>query len=292
MDIDFENLQKSHNDLISRYYSAINEVSYMPVITFNSWDPLKLDTSIFKRIYSPKNWITHLVELISFPTSMVIRILVKFFVEWHIKNKLGILVATYAQLEQTIDTSQPNSEKQIKWLNSTQEGLKKFSDTLSIFSSIGTFLRSLSIIFSGLIITFIQILTKTLDLNNLLQVFLITGTFLFYSGVVISPSYKYKRQDVFSKKVKKSIDSKEKSSNIYQIENDLFQILGRNIPMEISIDYMLISFSLSLMCIFFIYSTITTPSGNFGNYTQIYGVIFTGIGAMMFFGFSYINKTK
>jgi len=282
MNIDFELLQKKHNDLISSYYFTINKVSHMPFVTVGSVNP-------FKPEFNLKYWITFLFEVISFPPKIVFRFLVDFFIQWHIKNKLGILIAIYAQLEQTIDKSEPKSEKQIEWLNSTQEGIRKFYNTLSIFSNISTFIRSLSIMFSGLFIPFIQILTKSYDKNILFQILVITCAFLFYSCFLISPSYNFKRETVLGKKFENSIDINVKSSNIHQIENDLFQILGRNMPKEISIGSVLAGFSLFIICISIFVGTIITPSRNIGNSDQIL-IILTGIGSMLFFGYSIFNN--
>ena len=171
-----------------------------------------------------------------------------------------------------------------------------------MFSSIGTFLRSLSIIISGLIITYfsasnlfeviIQLSPKTFDLSILLKILFYLFIFRYYSVFFIFPSFSYKRQEFFVNELAEPTGFIKNSSNIYQIENGLFQILGRNKPREIPIDFILISFSLLILCIILIVNTITTPFENYWYYFQIFMVLLTGLGAIMMLRSGFIRENR
>lgn len=284
METEFESLKKRHYELISSYYWAINKVTFMPLIKRDIWLLLEPDIPIFRRIQEKIEKDIILKFLFRKSKGIFFKPVVSFFVEWHIKKKIGIIIKTYARLEQTLDNSNSDNKKKIEWLKSTQDGLRKFIGTLSTFSSIENFFRSTWFFLSGLLIAYfgvsnifelmVELYSVDYDPFFILKfagrIFII----IVYLFIFIFPSFGYKRQHIFCEILLKPNENEEKSLNIYQVENNLFQILGKNKPKEIPIDFILYSTICFLFGVLIIGNLILTPTYDISFYLKIIIIIF------------------
>ena len=260
-------LKSAHVELMVEYVDLINQASKLPfLVTMNVFPPKEVLTRFvttpgkdeFFEIFGKLSYYINLI--LSYIT---LRFLVKLFVESHIKGHANRLADSYIQLAQTISTNEPSYSRYQNWLKQAGEGTKKFADTLSSFRSIsgliGTFLPLVSsLLIAVLGITAIQQAVAELVPNPISIVF---GFLLFilavYLFIFVTFAFIYKRNLFYPRsgsftfdfvielfeffKLKEIQQHRELVYNVYQIEDKLFDLLGKKKILELPIDYIVVS---------------------------------------------------
>lgn len=296
-------LKKAHIELMQAYVDVINQVSKLQffvtmyfvaplewsklLITFR---PKHAKLAIFYDIFI--KFMMIFLKLIKIPTMCFF---IKLLVESHIKGKLKQLGDSYVQFEQTIEVDEPKGIVFYDWLKQTEEGTKKFANTLPTLQSIRGFLIAFLPWFTSLLIAILSADNIQKALGKLVQSstqaftfeLLITITILYFF-LFFTIAFMFKRNlfytisdslffifindlvDVFkSSKLFKHSEKRwhyfpfnERSyKNIYKLEDELFDMLGKRKNQELPIDYIILSI------IYFVYGisiiSLDVPSGLF-----------------------------
>lgn len=260
-------LESAHAELMVEYVDLINQASKLPfLVIMNVFPPKEVLTRFvttprkgeFFEIFGK---LSYYINLIS--SYITLRFFVKLFIESHIKGQANRLADSYIQLAQTISTNEPSDSRYQNWLKQAGEGTKKFANTLSSFRSIsgliGTFLPLVSsLLIAVLGITTIQQAIAELVPNPTLIVF---GFLLFILAVYLFTfvmfAFIYKRNLFYPRsgsftfdfvielfeffKLKEIQQHREPVHNVYQIEDKLFDLLGKKKILELPIDYIAVS---------------------------------------------------
>ena len=287
----FNDIKRVHYKLMTEYVNIIDHtsnISFLPrARAFPRDNPF--DNSFFYK---------KLEHFIKFLNKMNygfngLRFLVKLFVESHIHGKHKQLGNLYTQLSQTISTE----DEYQKWLIKTEEGNIKFANTLTSIQSI----RGLASVFlpwiSGVTLAilgstnFQQIFKLILPISN--QALIIGSILLIsliYFDLFILGSFMYKR-NLFCKSEnflfellsflpmeKEKVQLKNSIENVYQIEDELFEILSKRKTREKPIDMITFSFPFFIFGFWFIFE----PARH-GILSIFYTIVFFLIGMLLIF---------
>jgi hypothetical protein len=268
--MDFHSLKKAHYDLMKKYFDTLGIVSNLPQLPEFPLINKEYKTTLRKQI---TNFQDHHIEgldyrLIGWTTTT--RFFVSFFVEWHVRKKLNSLIEIYAQLEQSINPDDEEALNKINWLKESQEKMQKFSNTLSIFSSLNAFIKNSVMFFSGFLMAALGansiynaiILLFNLSIDPIFVLTIpLTILFLLYLFFFLESAFSYKRLIFHVTNSEKSDDtSVQISKNVYQLENDLYSLIGRKKPREFPINIAIESVFLIAIGVFGITSFIITNS--------------------------------
>ncbi len=259
MTAELDELRKTHYTLIKEYVNILNRASKLPFFYFFERG-LEREIRIF---------------FIIIKTKSILRItfLVRPFVESHIKCKLNELRVSYVHLSQSLKIDEASTSEYRIWLKQAEEELTEFANTLSPWgdmrrlSSILVFLSPwitgvLLVIFGGGSI--FEVIIKIFKNINLLLYLLLL---LAYPSIIIFPSFSYKRILFGGDIVEMEITEKDRTvTNIYEIEDRIFDLLEKEKIREIPID--IVSFILSyiiltlivIIVVFFYLDRIPVPS--------------------------------
>lgn len=255
-------LKSAHVELMVKYVDLINQSSKLPfLVILNVFQPKEVLTGF---VTTPrKEEFFEIVGKVSYGISgilnyITLRFIIKLFVESHIKGQANRLADSYIQLAQTISTNEPSDSRYQNWLKQAGEGTEKFANTLSSFRSIsgliGTFLPLVSsLLIAVLGITTIQQAIAELVPNPTLIAFgLLLCILAGYLFMYVMFAFIYKRNlfyprsgnfifdfviDLFeSFKLKEMPQHREPVYNVYQIEDKLFDLLGKKKILELQID--------------------------------------------------------
>lgn len=254
-----DELRKTHYTLIKEYVNILNRASKLPFFYFFERG-LEREIRIF---------------FIIIKTKSILRItfLVRPFVESHIKGKLNELRVSYVHLSQSLKIDDASTSEYRIWLKQAEEELTEFANTLSPWgdlrrlSSILVFLSPwitgvLLVIFGGGSI--FEVIIKIFKNINLLLCLLLL---IAYPSLIIFPSFSYKRILFGGDIVEMEITEKDRTvTNIYEIEDRIFDLLEKEKIREIPID--IVSFILSyiiltlivIIVVFFYLYRIPVPS--------------------------------
>jgi len=267
-------LKSAHVELMVEYVDLINQVSKLPfLVILNIFPPKEVLTGLVRT--PRKNEFFEIVGKLFYYVSWIfnyitLRFLVELFVESHIKGQANRLANSYIQLAQTISTNVPSDSRYQNWLKEAGEGTKKFANTLSSFWSIGgligTFLPLvLSLLIVVLGITAIQQAIAEIVLNSTLIIF---GLFLcilaVYTIQLVMFAFIYKRKLFYPRSgsfifdfvielfeffnLKEIQQHREPVCDVYQIEDKLFDLLGKKKVIELPIDCIGFSIFLFVIC--------------------------------------------
>lgn len=259
MTAELDELRKTHYTLIKEYVNILNRASKLPFFYFFERG-LEREIRIF---------------FIIIKTKSILRItfLVRPFVESHIKGKLNELRVSYVHLSQSLKIDEASTSEYRIWLMQAEEELTEFANTLSPWgdmrrlSSILVFLSPwitgvLLVIFGGGSI--FEVIIKIFKNINLLLYLLLL---IAYPSLIIFPSFSYKRILFGGDIVEMEITEKDRTvTNIYEIEDRIFDLLEKEKIREIPID--IVSFILSyiiltlivIIVVFFYLDKIPVPS--------------------------------
>lgn len=259
MTAELDELRKTHYTLIKEYVNILNRASKLPFFYFFERG-LEREIRIF---------------FIIIKTKSILRItfLVRPFVESHIKCKLNELRVSYVHLSQSLKIDEASTSEYRIWLMQAEEELTEFANTLSPWgdlrrlSSILVFLSPwiagvLLVIFGGGSI--FEVIIKIFKNINLLLYLLLL---IAYPSLIIFPSFSYKRILFGGDIVEMEITEKDRTvTNIYEIEDRIFDLLEKEKIREIPID--IVSFILSyiimtlivIIVVFFYLDRIPVPS--------------------------------
>ena len=294
----FNDVKRVHHKLMTEYVNIIDHTSKIP---FSPKSRIFPHDNPFEIFSFDEKLETKLLSLFKFKSYGFygLRFFVKLFVESHIHRKLKELGNIYIQLSQTISTD----DEYQKWLMKTEEGTIKFANTLTSIQSI----RGLASVFlpwiSGVTIVILgsiniqQFFKLILPISNqVLIIGLVILISLIYFNLFILGSFIYKR-NLFYKSggfyielvisllnllpiKKEKIQLKNSFENIYQIEDELFEILSKRKTREKPID--VIAFSLQ----FFIFGfwSILEPIYGHGILSNFVAVILFLFGILFILG--------
>lgn len=259
MTAELDELRKTHYTLIKEYVNILNRASKLPFFYFFERG-LEREIRIF---------------FIIIKTKSILRItfLVRPFVESHIKGKLNELRVSYVHLSQSLKIDEASTSEYRIWLMQAEEELTEFANTLSPWgdlrrlSSILVFLSPwiagvLLVIFGGGSI--FEVIIKIFKNINLLLYLLLL---IAYPSLIIFPSFSYKRILFGGDIVEMEITEKDRTvTNVYEIEDRIFDLLEKEKIREIPID--IVSFILSyiiltlivIIVVFFYLDRIPVPS--------------------------------
>lgn len=259
MTAELDELRKTHYTLIKEYVNILNRASKLPFFYFFERG-LEREIRIF---------------FIIIKTKSILRItfLVRPFVESHIKCKLNELRVSYVHLSQSLKIDEASTSEYRIWLMQAEEELTEFANTLSPWgdlrrlSSILVFLSPwiagvLLVIFGGGSI--FEVIIKIFKNINLLLYLLLL---IAYPSLIIFPSFSYKRILFGGDIVEMEITEKDRTvTNVYEIEDRIFDLLEKEKIREIPID--IVSFILSyiimtlivIIVVFFYLDRIPVPS--------------------------------
>lgn len=259
MTAELDELRKTHYTLIKEYVNILNRASKLPFFYFFERG-LEREIRIF---------------FIIIKTKSILRItfLVRPFVESHIKCKLNELRVSYVHLSQSLKIDEASTSEYRIWLMQAEEELTEFANTLSPWgdlrrlSSILVFLSPwiagvLLVIFGGGSI--FEVIIKIFKNINLLLYLLLL---IAYPSLIIFPSFSYKRILFGGDIVEMEITEKDRTvTNVYEIEDRIFDLLEKEKIREIPID--IVSFILSyiiltlivIIVVFFYLDKIPVPS--------------------------------
>lgn len=307
-------IKSVHAELMVEYVKLINQASELPFLVRMNIFPLKealtgvVRTPRINMIFEffNKDYIKVLMSgILNYVT---LGFLVRLFVESHIKGQLNRLADTYVQLAQTISTDELSYNSDQNWLKHAEERTKKFANTLLSFRRIsgliGTFLPWVSsILIAVLGVTAIQQAVARIVPNSILILFFglllcILAVYL-YALVMFAFIYKrnlfYLRSDSFisyfvreffesfeSFKSEEIPQQREHGYNVYETENNLFNLLGKKKILELPIDCIVASIFLFVLVII---SAILINSQEIGfcqYIISIFGVVLIFLLAILF----------
>jgi hypothetical protein len=247
MDINLENLKKSHYNLITAYYDSLNLVSNLPSIPNVSLIDIFFGTDFFQQ---ERGKIRENERIYSFTRLPTLRFFISIFIEWHIKRKLAALTVIYSQLEQSINPDVEDANSTISWLKDAQQGTQKFLSTFSVFSSAVSFIKFLGVVVSGFLVAalsvnsiynaIILLFSQTLTPEILSTLFIIAIS-LLYLALFLVPAYTFKRWLFCNENYEIEEDDSVKNVSVNYLENDLFNKTGRAKPYELPVDTLLMS---------------------------------------------------
>lgn len=217
-------LQESHFNLISGYVNALSGVSRLSAF-INTYEVYKSNQRP-----SPYRFALYLIFKFSPYRLSSVKALVKILVESHIKEKLKELEIIYTQLSATVPREKKNREKYLDWLKSAKHECRELSDTLIYWDIIKSFSLAILnfLVVTGVFAGLVRIFSTPYSLAWLFVVLIFFSIFFFS---FIDNSYQAKR-DIFSG------SGNDESRNIYSLENNLFELLGRGKKVEWPIDYL------------------------------------------------------
>lgn len=281
-------LKKAHVELMTEYVSIINQASNLSFLStmkpYPSSEMLEFPTTPwgkkFSKIYKFSLKLPDIFSL------TVVRFFVKLFVETHIKGKLNEIRDSYVQLAQSITTDEASNIEYQNWLKQTEEGTKKFADTLSSLQSIRGLVSVLLPWVSGLLIALLsvdniyQIFVKIIPISTLiLSIGLFLVISLLYFCLFILSAFHRKRTLFYHSsegflfelmmfplelaKLKKPLQLQEPVKNVYQIEDKLFHLLGKRKPLELPIDLIMFSMILFMTALLIILERVNVPESQF-----------------------------
>ncbi len=254
-----DELRKTHYTLIKEYVNILNRASKLPFFYF-------FESGLERKVR---------ILFIIIKTKSILRItfLVRPFVESHIKGKLNELRVSYVHLSQSLKIDEASTSEYRIWLKQAEGELTEFANTLSPWGdlrrliSILVFLSPwitgvLLVIFGGGSI--FEVIIKIFKNINLLLYLLLL---IAYPSLIIFPSFSYKRILFGGDIVEMEITEKDRTvTNIYEIEDRIFDLLEKEKIRELPID--IISFILSyiiltlivIIVVFFYLYRIPVPS--------------------------------
>lgn len=230
--VKLDEVRRYHYILMREYVNILNQISSLPFF-IDSFKVLGFSQKVLGRM-APLRLIMNILTW---------KFLVKFFVESHIKGKLNELRNSYIQISQTFEiVRQDQIDDNQTWLSKVKEECTEFADTLPSWQNI----RRLIIIIGTLIVGFF---VATSNVNNIYQAILIIkfevaiGLIIYaaFSFLFISFTFDYKRslfrpgsgflwESILPQQHKESI------KNIYNIEDNLFSLLGKTKIREFPVD--------------------------------------------------------
>jgi hypothetical protein len=304
-----DDIRSAHVELMVEYVHLINHASklsfLLPVVIF----PLQKALPVFNklRVFVTNKlpvFVTHteiykfLIFCESELSPYTLKFLVKLFVESHIKGKLNQLADSYVQLAQSLSTNKPFDIKYQNWLTQAEEGTRKFANTLSSFRGFrGLFGAVLPWIASFLIAMLSaniihQIFVKIAPISN--HILIILGLILFILALslclVLVSAFIYKRNlfypgsDGFAVesiillleflKLREVPQQRDPAYNVYQLENKLFDLIGKKKILELPIDSILFSIFLFMYGTFWIILLISGQEVEFGIFFFVIAIFF------------------
>ena len=141
----FEELKRTHIELMTEYVNLINQTTKFPF--FLDIYSIKSSEILEKYVKTPKQKaiiknIEYIFDLYIYSYRLsTLRYFVKLFIESHIKGKLNLIGNSYILLAQTIIVDEQSANEYQNWLKQAEEGTRKFANTLSSFQSISGFIK-------------------------------------------------------------------------------------------------------------------------------------------------------
>lgn len=243
-------LQEAHLDLMEEYLSLLKKVSYLK--------PFIHTSSIIQhgeRKHTKYKFLIKIYDaLIVSPLKGILKfftwkIIVKYFIEDHIKSKIIELSKIYMQELQRLNPNESKDKLKIEWLNEVIKSCEVFSSTLFSWGRLQkTIFWSLNII-ATLIIAYygkeflIDVLRQSINnplyfLVAIIFTIVILSIYGFFINIVIIMSFGAKRI-LFTPNIETEYFSEPKDTriiNIYKTEDNLFNLLGHNKTPEFPID--------------------------------------------------------
>ncbi|MGC1120255.1 MAG: hypothetical protein WBA22_04095 [Candidatus Methanofastidiosia archaeon] len=275
----FEELKKTHHELMLEYISILEHVSNLPFFVDNSQEFIsaieELLFSIEKITRRKKGHKNIHIQDFEFHKALILpvafffklltlRFLVRYFVESHIKEKTNLLRDSYIHLELTFDPDEPSSEKCRNWLKQAEESSLKFASTLSSWKSVRGFASALwplgvSVLVARLSMNDVACITESavgsIGLISFIALILILSVPILYFCLFTFFAFRYKRR-LFLKRLNGKYQmgrpkkEEESGNNVYQVENMLFLLVGKRKTREFPVDiftYAVVSFPLFLL---------------------------------------------
>lgn len=223
MVLNIDDLEKVHQRLIAEYINIIEETSELPFFIDIPSSPLLEEISPSK----PKR----AKETLKLPPPKkssrpwVLKPLVKFFVESHIKGKLDQLRASYTLL--ALNKKSSKMTDKYTWLTEAAEECEKFADILQFSQRIRWLIEIIWPLGIGLLLINVRDYSTALS-----RIAIILIAFVVYPYLSIFLAFSYKRNRFLHGSIRPiehfwySVPE-EFSANVYQIEDELFQLLGK-----------------------------------------------------------------
>lgn len=260
-----EDIARAHAALIGEYINALNQVSklrswliYVELMDINPALEI-LGTTERRRKYVKilKDVLIPAFRLLRFPTYRfpTLSYLIRLFVESHIKGKLNELSISYLYLLQTVPEKHPSAENYRTWLKDTSETCDKLSGTLSSLQSTKGLASTLWPIVVNVAAALLGVSTlKELFTNfswaNLLPWITFIAFPFIYFGIFMTGAFWYKRELFTGITLLESIMqpffkwTQDSANNVYQLEDHVFNLLGRGKNHEFRWDLITIPLSL------------------------------------------------
>jgi len=243
-----------------------------------------VDTPEKRRQY-PKIFYRVLIPLFQFfqsgfPKIPTLSYLIRLFVESHIKEKLSELSIAYLYLIQTIPEDHPAAENYRAWLKDTSETCEKLSGTLNSLQSA----KGLASIFWPILVniaaallgisTLKELFTRFSLANFLPWVIFIAIPFAYFF-LFLTGAFWYKRElfmgAPFFESIMLSIFSlpddrpifpwlQDSTNNIYQLEDQVFNLLNRGKRHEFRWDILTMPFSFFVLALVGFSEWLNNPS--------------------------------
>lgn len=232
MILNIDDLENVHQRLIAEYINIIEETSELPF--FIDIPSMPFLGEIFPS--KPKK----AKETLKLPPPKrssrpwVLKPLVKFFIESHIKGKLDQLRALYTLLELTMKSSKMTDK--YTWLTEAAEECKKFADILQFSQRIRWLIEIIWPLGIGLLLINVRDYSTALS-----RIAIILIAFVLYAYLSILLAFSYKRNRFLYGSIRPIEHDwysvpEEFKANVYQIEDELFQLLGKKKNREFPVD--------------------------------------------------------
>ena len=244
-----DEIKNQHYTLMVEYVNILNEVSKLPFFVDN-YKGLGFSDKFLNSMVLPR----HFMSVFSW------RFFIRLFVQSHIKGKLNELKNSYIHLAQTVAVQQ--NDDNIKWFEQIKEQTVEFSNTLSSWQTIRWLVSIIGSIIGTLVVVYLTANVNTIYqaiIEHNFELFKILSSIISFASlfimIFISFSFNYKRslfrpgsgffwEGILSQQQKESI------KNVYLIEDQLFELLGKAKNREFPVDIIAYIQFLVIMAIF------------------------------------------
>ncbi len=281
-----QELERAHQLLLKEYVRAIAAVSR-----------LSFFIGLHEIQVPPEGFIRRLFHLLLFKYSPLRLLqwkpLVQLFVEAHVRQKISQLSTIYIQTSFLIQNSLSEKPEYLTWLNQASQECKEFQQTLSTGKIFLDSLKFTTTFMFGLFLAFAganslnEFLQKLIS-NSLPPIVVTLFAFTLIMLIVVAPYIYLFWDSTFAAKraIFMGIGSEiSQSHNIYVLENNLFDLLGRGKPKEVPIDYIFQSLFFLSGIIFFWWTQTQFEKAFSATPNTIILPCFSGISVLLFFPF-------